>query len=152
MTPEEFDAAFLRNIVPVPFSGCHLWAGSSTRSGYGVMGGAYTHRYAWERENGAIGAGLCVLHKCDVPSCVNPMHLFLGTVQDNNQDKCNKGRARGGSMKGEAHPSAKLNAQKVRDIRAKYAAGQRQTSLAREFGMSQPTISQIVRRELWDEV
>lgn len=34
------------------------------------------HRMAWILTNGAIPAGLFVLHRCDTPACVNPDHLF----------------------------------------------------------------------------
>ncbi len=33
---------------------------------------------------------MCVCHTCDVTSCVNPDHLFLGTVSENNLDKKRK--------------------------------------------------------------
>ncbi len=52
------------------------------------------HRVAWLIEKGPVPDGLCVLHRCDNPPCVNPEHLFLGTVQDNNADRDAKGRGR----------------------------------------------------------
>ncbi len=36
--------------------------------------------------------GMVIMHSCDVPACVNPKHLFLGTYSDNAQDAYNKGR------------------------------------------------------------
>ena len=80
--------------------GCWTWAGSKTRQGYGCIGsgGKYApvvkaHRVSWELNRGPIPQGLCVLHHCDNPSCVNPNHLFLGTVRDNWNDAITKGRA-----------------------------------------------------------
>jgi hypothetical protein len=82
--------------VPEPNSGCLLWLGSVSGSGYGrirINGVAVsTHRAAWESVNSPIPTGLVVCHKCDVRSCCNPAHLFLGTHKDNAADKVRKGR------------------------------------------------------------
>lgn len=82
-------------IIPVTESGCLLWEGASSR-GYGVLNVKkklqYVHRLMWELRNGPIQDGLCALHKCDVPSCINIEHLFLGTSADNNIDCTKKGR------------------------------------------------------------
>lgn len=60
--------------------------------GTGVIRGA--HRVAYELERGPVADGLCVLHHCDNPPCVNPAHLWLGTYTDNNHDRDAKGRTR----------------------------------------------------------
>lgn len=77
---------------------CWIWQGSVNKEGYGgvqVKGMTWsTHRYSWFIEYGEIPKGLCVLHKCDNPSCVRPDHLFLGTQKDNVIDCYNKGRGR----------------------------------------------------------
>ncbi len=50
------------------------------------------HRYAWVLANGEIPAGLFVCHKCDVPACCRPSHMFLGTNEENLADMTAKGR------------------------------------------------------------
>lgn len=80
---------------------CWIWigAGSTSKKGYGQIRlpgakGRQTsaHRVSWILHRGEIPIGLDVLHKCDNPPCVNPDHLFLGTNQDNVNDKVSKGR------------------------------------------------------------
>lgn len=76
-------------------SGCWLWTAGTIR-GYGQIGinrrPSYAHRVAWELTHGPIPDGASVLHKCDVPLCVRPDHLFLGSQQDNLKDARQKGR------------------------------------------------------------
>ncbi len=77
---------------------CWLWYGGVGVFGYGeIWNGARNmaaHRFAYQNLVGPIPEGLCVLHKCDVPQCVNPEHLFLGTKKDNTWDMILKGRSR----------------------------------------------------------
>lgn len=96
-----------------------------------------------------------VCHKCDVRSCVNPDHLFLGTPSDNMSDAARKGRMgwKPGEKRnlrvGESHHSAKLSEDTVRLIRA---SSERGVVLARRFGVSNITVSRIRRRILWRSV
>jgi hypothetical protein len=85
--------------IPEPNTGCWLWtSGVNKPAGYGILtveGRCVTaHRAAYEAFCGPIPTGLCVCHRCDVKLCINPEHLFLGTVQDNQTDKARKGRGR----------------------------------------------------------
>lgn len=88
------------HIIPEPNSGCWLWDGRYSKSGYGTLGGGrkgervQAHRLMWEAVNGPIPGGLLVCHRCDVRGCVNPDHLFVGTAKDNTRDMMVKGRAR----------------------------------------------------------
>jgi hypothetical protein len=76
-------------------NGCWLWQGRrrgtpcTAKVGDTVIS---AHRAAYTITNGPIPHGLCVCHKCDLPSCVNPAHLFLGTHADNVRDMYAKGR------------------------------------------------------------
>lgn len=75
---------------------CWEWLAHKTDCGYGriSIGGEMlsAHRVSWSIHFGPIPPGLCVCHKCDNKLCVNPSHLFLGTITDNNRDKSAKGR------------------------------------------------------------
>jgi hypothetical protein len=133
--------------------GCLLWAGSA-RAGYGMIQGkgkvVLAHRLAWELANGPIPAGLNVLHRCDVPACINPKHLFLGTPADNAADRAAKGR--NGNRHGEKNGRAKLTATTVLAIRARLTAGgESQSVLAKCFGISQQAVSRIKRGATWTQ-
>jgi len=77
-------------------SDCWLWKAAKDKDGYGKFKmnrkDYQAHRASWEISIAPINPGMCVLHRCDVPSCVNPDHLFLGTRLENNQDRDAKGR------------------------------------------------------------
>lgn len=71
---------------------CEPWQGAIGPAGYGRRGRRLAHRLIYTERVGAIPDGLCVLHACDNPPCVNPAHLFLGTQADNMHDMFAKGR------------------------------------------------------------
>ena len=138
---------------------CWEWRGSHNKSGYGKFWSESklrsAHRVVWELTQGLIPDGLCVCHKCDNPSCVNPIHLFLGTQADNNRDRDRKGRTAHGKehglyARGKNNPCAKLEPSQVRAIRLVYAAGgATQADLAQEYGVSCSQIWRIVNRKRW---
>lgn len=85
---------FFKNVSPEPNTGCWLWAGAGGQYGSFSLDGETmgAHRAAYILAKGPIPDGLCVMHKCDVPGCVNPAHLMVGTHADNTADSKAKGR------------------------------------------------------------
>ena len=80
---------------------------------------ASAHRVAYELYVGPIPDGLCVLHRCDTPACVNPDHLYAGTSQDNMDDMVRRGRcANGGNG-----PPRKVSDEDATRIREMYSTG-----------------------------
>lgn len=131
---------------------CWLWTGRLDHKGYGIfdMNGKprRAHRLSYEMACGPIPDGLLVCHRCDVRSCVNPSHLFVGTAADNNRDRDQKGRHV--PLRGEAHGRAKLTYEKVEQIRGLHRGGwATQKKLASMFAVSEPVIARIVHRRGW---
>ena len=142
---------------------CWLWTGTLNHYGYGVLkvGGRAgrvltTHRIAFELAHGPIPDGMRVLHKCDVPRCVNPAHLYLGTAADNTRDMMERGRH--GWVR---HPESvargeqqqhKVTSADVRAIRIGHAAGLSLGALACQYGVSKQHIRRIVDRLVWRHV
>jgi hypothetical protein len=134
-------------------TGCWLWPGPRDRNGYGVITDENRKqlrapRVSYELHHGPIPEGRMVLHSCDNPPCVNPAHLSLGGAAENAIDRYARGR---GAL-GRGHGRAKLNEEAVQAIRTRYAAGETQVALAHEYGVAQPVISLLVRRETWKHV
>ena len=118
--------------------------------GYGVIRNTEgklkgAHRVSYEIHKGNIPDGMCVLHTCDNPGCVNPEHLWLGTHKDNSNDMSRKGRSGFQGVRGSAHPSTKLSTADVQQIRELHSNGLRQVELAEMFGCHNSHISRIVR-------
>ena len=99
------------------------------------------HRVSYLLHKGAIG-DLCVLHTCDVPACINPDHLYLGTRLDNSRDMMVRNRK-----------STKLTNDIVICIRREYADNRYvhgiQTKLAHKYGVARPTMQHILSGATW---
>jgi HNH endonuclease len=149
---ERFDSKW----TPEPNSGCHLWIGCVCSCGYGVIKGdggrqaptLSAHRVSWEMHFGNVPNGMCVLHECDTPACVNPDHLFLGTKQDNSDDCKRKGRT--DTARGDANGNSKLKITAVLDIRS--ATGVPIQDLARKHNIGYSQVKRIRSGESWAHV
>lgn len=149
---------------------CWLWTGSAVNR-YGMIRmqskKLKAHRVSWFLHFGQISDGLYVCHRCDVPMCVNPAHLFIGTSLDNHDDMKRKGRAPIGakngtitrpdrSPRGARHGNAKLTEADVLDIRRRYQRSGHKSSnalaLAAEFGIARNYVLMIVSGRSWRHI
>ena len=149
---------------------CWIWTASKGPKGYGQWFANKNflpaHRASWLIAGNSIPVGMLVLHRCDVPWCVNPEHLFIGTDRDNARDREAKGRGRQPSgdqsgkrlhpesvARGENNFKAKITAEIVREIRAKYdSGGYTHQALANQCGLHKSQVGRIVRRQFWRHV
>lgn len=112
------------------------------------------HRLAYALMVDMVPKDMCVLHRNDKPSCVDPAMLFLGTHEDNMSDMVKKGRSDSKAKQGSSNGRAKLTESAVRDIRYRYACGghPNQSDLAREYGVSDAAISDIITGRHWSHI
>jgi hypothetical protein len=167
-TSTETAADYIRKRVVVDASGCWLWRGRKEHRRYGFAcwqrRRVKAHRFAWMIFVGDIPDGIFVLHRCDVPSCCNPDHLFLGTQADNVADCYAKGRngpmpycppelrARGansgmvrypGLLAGEKNGRSKITDTQRAEIKTKRMFGTPRWMLALEYGVSDGQVGRI---------
>jgi hypothetical protein len=132
---------------------CWNWIASCGSHKYGQMmvNGKedLAHRISWLLTYGENPAHLDVLHKCDNPPCVNPLHLFLGTAKDNAIDMVRKGRQNCAPLRGEQVSNSKLTTKKVKEIRDRLAKGHKLSDIAKSFGVSYYTIWDVRKGRHW---
>ena len=146
---ERFESKFTRGTDDE----CWNWQGTKSKNRYGYIGVTgdrvpkLVHRIAYELYIGEIPEGMCVLHHCDNPSCVNPRHLFLGTLSDNTKDCVEKGRWN--RPVGEKHYKALLTVKDVLDIRSSTLSVK---ELAQRYNVKLNTIYHVRDRTKWKSV
>lgn len=128
-----------------------MWCGSICK-GYGNACFSCKHVYAhvlsaihflkYKKES-----GLFVLHKCDNRACVNPAHLFLGTLKDNHIDMVNKNRAR--FARGEKINTARLKENDVKNIKKLLKIGVKRKEIAKKYMVVPSTIDKIACGKNW---
>jgi hypothetical protein len=143
-------------IVRIPEGGCWIWMNWVNHYGYGQIQnqnkGFGTHRVAWTLYIGPIPDGMNVCHRCDNPACCNPHHLFLGTTQDNVQDKIDKGRGRGWTFSRSAPTTSKLSVDDVLWIRENYKGRGDGVKFAAKFNVTPALITAILKRKVWVDI
>lgn len=149
----------LKKMVDVDSNGCWNWTGSFRSSGYGKinvgsnkLGTRRTvtaSRLSYETFVGKIPDGMVVCHTCDNRACINPEHLFVGTLKDNYDDMVVKGRRK--VLKGTELPHTKLTEDIVRAIREE-SKSSTYAELSRKYGVCPTTVRRIAIREIWKHI
>lgn len=131
-----------------PNGDCWIWKGATERDGYArlIVKVDYkkwrnlpAHRISFLLHNGSIDNKLAVCHACDNRRCVNPSHLWQGTLAENSNDMASKGRVAHGAR----NSGAKLTEEQVLEIRALLDGGAGDRELAERFGVTQWAIYAI---------
>jgi hypothetical protein len=141
----------LSNCIMVKETGCLLFQGSP-KSEYGSVCWSQTrerkpHRIVSSEAHGPIPCGMDVCHTCDTPRCCNLSHLWLGTRQENMDDKMEKGRHK--ATRGSKHPLAKLSEEDAVFIKNDPRP---QRKIASQFGVSQRIVWNIKNGRAWNHV
>lgn len=139
---------------------CWEWRGNinQLRGGYGYFYDddqrlRRAHRIAWELQYGQVlTESQALMHLCDNPSCVRPEHLKIGDQQENMRDMRRKNRQVKTFIGGTRRYNAKLTEAIVKEARRRYAAGESQTALAKEYGVTQACMQAAITRRGWKHV
>lgn len=133
--------------------GCWLWTGWKLNSGYGettIKGKKITvHRLSYMLAYGPIPKGKLIMHTCDVPLCVRPDHLRLGTDADNRADSVAKNRHAHGEM---FKRLAKLTERKVLELRRLRRTDPKKwtgAALGKRYGITASSATGIWLRYTW---
>jgi len=133
--------------MPEPNSGCWLWLACVDGYGYGWLRhrepertarNVMAHRLSWATWRQPLLAGQDVLHRCDLPACINPDHLFIGDHDANMRDMASKGRAVSGCYK--------LSLEQVLAIAVDTRTHE---AIAQDYGVCATHVGRIIRGETW---
>ncbi len=150
---DSFDDHWVETSGPLE-TPCWIWQRSTDHCGYGKFTADsktyFAHRHSYELYAGPIREGLCILHDCDTPSCVNPKHLYQGTQLQNIRDRVSRGRC--ASTAGSKHPRSRITPQQATEIiEGSIAKELSQKELSHIHNMSQQSVSAIVCGDHWTQ-
>jgi hypothetical protein len=151
-TEQRYEAKVDRSGGP---DACHPWTRSTNKAGYGLFahdGETLAARWAYKHYIGDLLDTEMIRHTCDTPGCQNQSHWIKGTNADNMRDMVERGRSH--HPVGSKNPKSKITEEDVKDLRRSYAEGafRSQFEAADHYGVSQATVSQILRGETWKHV
>lgn len=137
---------------------CWCWMGSKNKDGRGsasIKGlRIYASHLAWMIYRGEeVPKGKSLCHTCDIPTCVNPEHLYVGTQANNMQDVWDRNRRP--RLRGSKSPNSRISEQIVSSLREEYVSGKRgrgTRALARKYGISKSQAWNIVSKSQWKDV
>lgn len=132
--------------------GCHICTSHACNGDgypYVHLGGKYWRlsRYTYTEYKGVIPEGMVIRHTCDERKCINPDHLILGTLADNNRDRKVRGRNR--NQDGVLNNRSKLCDEQVKEI---FYSKESKQKIKDEYNISLTTINCIKARTLWKHI
>lgn len=125
---------------------CWMWKGAINRGGYGKLcfrenNTAIASRVSYELFKGSIEDGMYICHLCDIPSCVNPEHLWAGSHMENTLDMIEKERQH-----------SKLLPMDVVELRKLWEQGYSNAKLCEIFNITSGNVSSIIHRRIWKHI
>lgn len=145
---------------------CWVWNARKNHDGYGEFWynnhTVKAHRMSWLLHNGLIPDDKCILHRCDNPPCVNPKHLWIGSLKDNTRDMISKSRQNfvgdfrhlpRNDYHGEDRSNAKLNDEKVMLMRRLHKkSGLSTRKLAKMFSIGKSVAWSVIAQSRWKHI
>lgn len=136
---------------------CWIWKWGTTPDGtpQAQINGEKWLVTRWLKRN-ELQPGLIVRHKPGIhdkpgikhnPSCIRPSHLIVGTSKENMED-----RIIDGTDTYTQGPKTYLTTKQVIEIYLRLLKGEKQSKLAREYGVHKSTIFDIKKGRSWTEV
>lgn len=137
----KFEKRFWSKVDKQDSHECWNWKGSKNSKNYGTFwdnANVLAHRISWElHSKQKVPTGMQILHMCNNPSCVNPMHLYCGTHTDNVKDAVNAKRYN--------NSRGRLLSDCIINIRKFTTAGFSQRDVAKMVGVGKTTVSRIIK-------